>query len=108
MKTGGKKIKPTGEPEVLIEAMMLLIAIGQGKHFFSLDSKERDLGWSLINGECQLSIPHFASTFKRCFFGGDAALGPKNIITVAAQPRSSIDLHGQKDSNDRSGVRPGP
>ena len=54
MKTAKENFKPTGEPEVLIEADDVLIAIGQENTFPGL--KETS-AWSLINGECQLSIP---------------------------------------------------
>jgi len=47
----------------------------------------------------------FASTLPNVFFGGDAALGPKNVITAVAQGHQaaiSIDLYCQaKDINQR-------
>ncbi len=100
---GKRKLKPTGEPEVLIEADDVLIAIGQENTFPWI---ERDLGLEFDQWGMPIINPNnFASTLKGVFFGGDAALGPKNIITAVAQGHEaaiSIDLFCQgKDLNDR-------
>jgi len=100
---GKRSLIPTGEPDVFIEADDVIIAIGQENRFEWI---ERDLGiefdkWGLpILGE-----KSFASTRSGVFFGGDSALGPKNVITAVAQGHQaaiSIDLYCQgEDINDR-------
>ncbi|MBK8698980.1 MAG: FAD-dependent oxidoreductase [Saprospiraceae bacterium] len=100
---GKRKLKPTGEPEVLFEADDVLIAIGQENTFPWI---ERDLGLEFDQwGMPIINANNFASTLRGVFFGGDAALGPKNIITAVAQGHEaaiSIDLYCQgKDVNDR-------
>ncbi len=93
---GKRKLVPTGEPEVFFEADDVLIAIGQENKF---DWIERDLGISFNQWDMPVLNPKtFASTLPGVFFGGDAALGPKNVITAVAQGHEaaiSIDLHCQ-------------
>ncbi|MCK9514576.1 MAG: FAD-dependent oxidoreductase [Ottowia sp.] len=90
---GQRRLVPTGEPDAWFECDEVLIAIGQENAFPWI---ERDLGiefgrWGLpVLGEAS-----FQSTLPHVFFGGDAALGPKNIITAVAQGHEaavSIDL----------------
>ncbi|MBK7009536.1 MAG: FAD-dependent oxidoreductase [Saprospiraceae bacterium] len=100
---GKRKLKPTGEPDVLIEADDVLIAIGQENTFPWI---ERDLGLEFDQWGMPVINPvNFASTLPGVFFGGDAALGPKNIITAVAQGHEaaiSIDLYCQgKDLSQR-------
>jgi formate dehydrogenase beta subunit len=100
---GKRKLLPTGEPEIFIEADDVLIAIGQENTFPWI---ERDLGLAFDEwGMPVVSPTTFASTLKGVFFGGDAALGPKNIITAVAQGHEaamSIDLYcNGTDVNDR-------
>jgi len=103
---GKRDLVPTGEPEHMVECDEVLIAIGQENAFPWV---ERDAGiefdaWGmpvLDKVTLQASLPHV-------FFGGDAALGPKNIIWAVAQGHDaaiSIDkyLHGED-----MGVRPAP
>jgi formate dehydrogenase beta subunit len=91
---GKRKLVPTGEPEVFFEADNVLIAIGQENKF---DWIERDLGIAFNQWDMPVLNPKtFASTLPGVFFGGDAALGPKNVITAVAQGHEaaiSIDLH---------------
>ena len=103
MEDGKRKLKPTGEPEVFIEADDVLIAIGQENTFPWI---ERDLGLQFDEWGMPIINPRtFTSTLKGVFFGGDAALGPKNIITAVAQGHEaamSIDLYcNGTDVNDR-------
>jgi formate dehydrogenase beta subunit len=95
---GKRKLVPTGEPEVFFEADDVLIAIGQENKF---DWIERDLGISFNQWDMPVLNPKtFASTLPGVFFGGDAALGPKNVITAVAQGHEaaiSIDLHCKGD-----------
>lgn len=103
---GKRSLVPTGEPHVFIEADDVLVAIGQENYFPWI---ERDLGiefdkWDMPN----VDSTTFQSTNEKVFFGGDAALGPKNVITAVAQGHSaavSIDLYCQGKPLD---VRPDP
>jgi NADPH-dependent glutamate synthase beta subunit-like oxidoreductase/ferredoxin len=100
---GKRKLVPTGEPHVMIPADDVIIAIGQENKFEWI---ERDLGIDFDEWEMPiLNAKTFASTRAGVFFGGDAALGPKNVITAVAQGHQaaiSIDLYCQgKDLTDR-------
>jgi formate dehydrogenase (NADP+) beta subunit len=93
MQEGKRKLVPTGEAEVFIEADDVLVAIGQENSFPWI---ERELGLEFD----QWNMPivdevTFASSHPKVFFGGDAAWGPKNVITAVAhghQAAISIDL----------------
>ncbi len=79
---GKRSLIPTGEPDVLVPCDEVLVAVGQENAFPWI---ERDCGiefdkWGLpVLGEGT-----FQSTLAKVFFGGDAAYGPKNIITAVA------------------------
>jgi formate dehydrogenase beta subunit len=103
---GRRNLVPTGEPDVVFECDEVLIAVGQENAFPWI---ERDSGidfdrWGLpVLGETT-----FQSSVPRVFFGGDAAFGPKNIITAVAHGHEaavSIDrfLNGEDVSR-----RPAP
>ena len=82
-KAGRRSLVPTGEPDVLMECDAVLIAIGQENAFTWI---ERDMGLEFDKwGMPVLDELTLQSTLPRVFFGGDAALGPKNIITAVAQ-----------------------
>ena len=91
-KKGGRKLVPTGE-EVYFEADDVIIAIGQDNAFPWI---ERDTGIEFGKHDMPIIDEQtFQSTRPDVFFGGDAALGPKNIITAVAhghQAAISIDL----------------
>lgn len=100
---GKRQLVPTGEPLVYVEANDVLVAVGQENAFPWI---ERDLGIEFNQwGLPVLNETTFQSTLPAVFFGGDAALGPKNVITAVAQGHQaaiSIDLFCQhKDLNDR-------
>ena len=89
---GRRSLVPTGEPDAYFECDEVLVAVGQENSFPWI---EPDLGiefdrWGLpVLGEGT-----FQSTQPSVFFGGDAAYGPKNIITAVAhghQAAISID-----------------
>ncbi|MBL6078101.1 FAD-dependent oxidoreductase [Belnapia sp. T18] len=90
---GRRQLVPSGEPDVVIEADDVLVAIGQENAFPWI---EGDLGiefdrWGLPT----LNEETLQSTLPQVFFGGDAAFGPKNIIWAVAhghQAAVSIDL----------------
>lgn len=90
---GKRSLVPTGEPDVFFEADDVLIAVGQENAFPWI---ERDLGIEFDKWELpKLDKTTFQSTLPHVFFGGDAALGPKNVITAVAQGHQaavSIDL----------------
>lgn len=90
---GRRSLKPTGAPDVFFEADEVLIAVGQENSFPWI---ERDLGIEFDKWEMPvLDKVSFQSTLPKVFFGGDAALGPKNVITAVAQGHQaaiSIDL----------------
>ena len=90
---GKRSLVPTGEAEVFIEADDVLVAIGQENTFPWI---ERDLGLEFDQWNMPIvdKLTH-QSTLKNVFFGGDAAFGPKNVITAVAhghQAAVSIDL----------------
>ena len=90
---GRRRLVPTGAPEVFFDCDEVLIAVGQENAFPWI---ERDVGVAF--GEWGLPVVDeatFQSTLPRVFFGGDAAFGPKNIITAVAHGHEaavSIDL----------------
>ena len=94
---GRRSLVPTGEPDVHMECDDVLIAIGQENAFPWI---ERDIGIDFDRwGLPVLNAQTLQSTQPRVFFGGDAALGPKNIITAVAQGHEaaiSIDLFCRK------------
>lgn len=90
---GKRQLLPTGEPNVFIPADDVLIAIGQENSFPWI---ERDLGLEFDQWNMPVvdKVSH-QSTLPTVFFGGDAAFGPKNVITAVAQGHQaaiSIDL----------------
>ncbi|MCX7176266.1 MAG: FAD-dependent oxidoreductase [Proteobacteria bacterium] len=80
---GRRNLVPTGEADVHMECDEVLVAIGQENSFTWI---ERDIGLEFDKwGMPVLDPKTLQSTLPRVFFGGDAALGPKNIITAVAQ-----------------------
>ena len=103
---GRHSLIPTGEPDVLVECDTVLVAIGQENAFPWI---EPDCGIAFVKwGLPVLGDGTFQSTVANVFFGGDAAYGPKNIITAVAHGHEaavSIDrlLNGEDVSR-----RPAP
>jgi NADPH-dependent glutamate synthase beta subunit-like oxidoreductase len=91
---GRRTLKPTGEPDVQFPCDDVLVAVGQENAFPWI---ERDLGVDFDDhGLPVLDKTTLASTRPGVFFGGDSALGPKNIIWAVAHGHDaaiSIDLH---------------
>ncbi len=104
---GKRSLVPTGEADVFIEADDVLVAVGQENAFPWV---ERDLGLKFDKWEVPVLNPKtFQSTLPNVFFGGDSALGPKNVITAVAhghQAAISIDLFCQ--GKDLGSDRPAP
>lgn len=90
---GKRQLLPTGEPLVFVEADDVLIAIGQENTFPWI---ERNIGLTFDKWELpEVNTVSYQSTIPKVFFGGDAAFGPKNVITAVAhghQAAVSIDL----------------
>jgi formate dehydrogenase (NADP+) beta subunit len=96
--SGRRQLVPTGEPEQRFDCDEVLVAVGQENAFPWIERNcglvFNESGMPVIDEvTLQASLPHV-------FFGGDAALGPKNIIWAVAQGHAaaiSIDkfLHGE-------------
>jgi len=95
---GKRSLVPTGEPDVDFGCDEVLVAVGQENAFPWI---ERDSGITFNEwGLPVLNDKTFQSSLPQVFFGGDAAFGPKNIITAVAHGHEaavSIDrlLHGE-------------
>ncbi len=103
---GKRRLVPTGEAPQEFACDEVLVAVGQENAFPWI---ERDAGVAFDeHGMPVLDAITLQSSRPNVFFGGDAALGPKNIIWAVAQGHAaaiSIDkfLHGEDVS-----VRPPP
>lgn len=90
---GEPRLVPTGEPPVFLPCDQVLLAVGQSNAFPFI---EKDLGIKMNErGLPLLDRGTLQSSLPRVFFGGDAAFGPKNVITAVAhghQAAISIDL----------------
>ena len=100
---GRRLLFSTGEDPVVIPCYDVLCAIGQDNSFPWI---ERDLGIEFDKWELPvLNKTTFQSTHERVFFGGDAALGPDNIITAVAHGHdAALSIHllcNNHDINDR-------
>ena len=95
---GRRQLVPSGAADVFVPADTVLVAIGQENAFPWI---ERDCGIGFDrHGLPVLNSTTFQSTLPHVLFGGDAAFGPKNIITAVAHGHEaavSIDrlLNGQ-------------
>jgi formate dehydrogenase (NADP+) beta subunit len=100
---GRRDLVPTGKPDQHFDCDTVLVAIGQENAFPWI---ERDIGIDFDKwGLPVLNKTTLQTTNPRVFFGGDAAFGPKNIITAVAHGHEaavSIDrmLRGE-DISDR-------
>ncbi len=104
---GKRKLVPIGGEDVFIEADDVLIAVGQENSFPWI---ERDLGVEFDKWEMPIvDEKTFQSKNPKVFFGGDAAWGPKNVITAVAhghQAAISIDI--ACNNKDLVNDRPAP
>ncbi|MEI8169042.1 MAG: FAD-dependent oxidoreductase [Rhodoferax sp.] len=103
---GRRSLVPTGEPDVFFECDEVLVAVGQENAFPWI---EQDTGIEFDRwGLPVLGKDTFQSTLPKVFFGGDAAFGPKNIITAVAHGHEaavSIDRFLNAEAVE---VRPAP
>ena len=79
---GRRSLVPTGVPDVFVPCDTVLVAVGQENAFpwIEAGSGVQFDQWGLP----VLRTETFQSTVRHVFFGGDAAFGPKNIITAVA------------------------
>jgi formate dehydrogenase (NADP+) beta subunit len=95
---GRRSLVPTGEPDEFHPCDEVLVAVGQENAFPWI---ERDCGLEFDQWGMPVVDPvTFQASLPGVFFGGDAAFGPKNIITAVAHGHEaavSIDrlLHGE-------------
>ena len=103
---GRRKLIPTGEPDIFVEADDVLIAVGQENAFPWI---EPDAGLEFDKwGMPKVDEITFQSTNPKVFFGGDAAFGPKNIIwAVAHGHQAAISIHKFCEGEDVAD-RPAP
>jgi len=79
---GRRLLVPTGEPDEHVPCDDVLVAVGQENAFPWI---EKDAGVAFNkDGLPAVDEMTFQSSAPSVFFGGDAALGPKNIITAVA------------------------
>ncbi|MES2951547.1 MAG: FAD-dependent oxidoreductase [Pseudomonadota bacterium] len=103
---GIRKLVPTGEADVFFACDTVLLAVGQENAFPWI---ERDCGIEFDRwGLPVLGKETFQTSVPKVFFGGDAAFGPKNIISAVAHGHEaavSIDrfLHAEPVE-----IRPAP
>ena len=102
---GRLKYVPSGEPDVFVEADHILMAIGQDNHCPWI---ERDLGIEFDKWDCPiLDEDTLQSSNPKVFFGGDAALGPENIIWASAHAhKAAISIHLYCQGKDLKADRP--
>ncbi|MBX3674046.1 MAG: FAD-dependent oxidoreductase [Burkholderiales bacterium] len=104
--SGRRSLVPTGEPDEHYPCDEVLVAVGQENAFPWI---ERDIGLEFDRwGMPVLDESTLQSTLPGVFFGGDAALGPKNIIWAVAHGHEaaiSIDRHCR---GEEVAVRPPP
>jgi formate dehydrogenase beta subunit len=103
---GRRTLVPTGEPEAYFECDEVLVAVGQENAFPWI---ERDCGIGFDkSGLPTVDASTFQSTVPRVFFGGDAAFGPKNIITAVAHGHEAAVSIDKLLRDEPVAVRPPP
>jgi NADPH-dependent glutamate synthase beta subunit-like oxidoreductase len=103
---GRRTLVPTGEPDVVFECDTVLVAVGQENAFPWI---ERDTGIEFDKwGLPVLGKDTFQSSVPRVFFGGDAAYGPKNIITAVAHGHEAAVSIDRFLNGEAVEVRPAP
>ena len=103
---GRRSLVPTGEPDPFFPCDDVLIAVGQENAFPWI---ERDCGIAFDrHGLPQLDPATFQSTLPRVFFGGDAAFGPKNIITAVAHGHEAAVSIDRLLNGEDPRARPAP
>lgn len=103
---GRRSLVPTGEPDAFFACDEVLVAVGQENSFPWI---ERDCGIAFDRwGLPQLDPLTFQSSLPQVFFGGDAAFGPKNIITAVAHGHEAAVSIARLLSGEDPRQRPAP
>jgi NADPH-dependent glutamate synthase beta subunit-like oxidoreductase/ferredoxin len=103
---GRRQLVPTGEPDVFVPCDEVLVAVGQENAFPWI---ENDCGIAFDrHGLPVLDPATFESTRAGVFFGGDAALGPKNIITAVAHGHEAAVSIDRRLNGEDAHRRPPP
>jgi len=103
---GRRNLVPTGEPEVTYECDDVLVAVGQENSFPWI---ERDIGLEFDRHGMPVVDPvTLQSTRPDVFFGGDAALGPKNIIWAVAHGHEAAISIDRRCHGEDPKLRPPP
>jgi ferredoxin len=103
---GRRSLVATGEPEVVHECDDVLVAVGQENAFPWI---ERDIGIEFDKSGMPVVDPvTLQATRPDVFFGGDAALGPKNIIWAVAHGHDAAISIDRLCHHEDVKVRPPP
>ena len=103
---GRRKLVPTGQPDAFFPCDEVLVAVGQENAFPWI---ERDSGIAFDEwGLPVLNKDTLQSTVPNVFFGGDAAFGPKNIITAVAHGHEAAVSIDRLLNGEAVEVRPPP
>jgi formate dehydrogenase (NADP+) beta subunit len=103
---GRRSLVSTGEPDQHVECDEVLIAVGQENAFPWI---ERDIGLEFDKwGMPVVDQRTMQSTLPHVFFGGDAAFGPKNIITAVAHGHEAALSIDRFCHSEDVAVRPAP
>jgi formate dehydrogenase beta subunit len=101
---GRRSLVPTGEARcAFLECDAVLVAVGQENAFPWIEPTAAS---SSTSGASSAGQAPSSPPCRKVFFGGDAAFGPKNIITAVAHGHEaavSIDrfLHGESVADRR-------
>jgi formate dehydrogenase (NADP+) beta subunit len=103
---GRRSLVATGEPDQAFECDDVLVAVGQENSFPWI---ERDIGLEFDKSGMPVLDPvTLQSTRKDVLFGGDAALGPKNIIWAVAHGHDAAISIDKLCRGEDAQVRPPP
>jgi NADPH-dependent glutamate synthase beta subunit-like oxidoreductase len=103
---GRRNLIPTGEPDQTFECDAVLVAVGQENAFPWI---EREVGIEFDKwGMPKLDAKTLQSTLPHVYFGGDAALGPKNIIWAVAHGHDAAISIDKLLNGEDLRQRPGP
>jgi ferredoxin len=103
---GRRQLVPTGEPEQDVECDDVLVAVGQENAFPWI---ERNVGIDFNEqGMPVLDALTLQTSRPDVFFGGDAALGPKNIIWAVAQGHAAAISIDKFLNGEDVKIRPAP
>jgi NADPH-dependent glutamate synthase beta subunit-like oxidoreductase len=103
---GRRSLVSTGAPDVSFECDEVLVAVGQENSFHWI---EPDCGIEFDRwGLPVLGQDTFQSGLSKVFFGGDAAYGPKNIITAVAHGHEAAVSIDRFLNGESVAVRPAP